>query len=46
MIFDNLIIFLIKLCNDALILDVGKSFKILADIYTFLIIIFYSDYRN
>ena len=40
MIFDNLIIFLIKLCNDDLILDVGKSFIILADIYTFLIIIF------
>ena len=26
--------------NDALILDVGKSFKILAEISTFLIIIF------
>ena len=39
MIFDNLIIFLIKLCNDALILVVGKSFKI-AEIDTFLIIIF------
>ena len=40
MIFDNLIIILIKLCNDALILFVGKSFKILAEISTFLIIIF------
>ncbi len=40
MIFDNLIIFLIKLCNDALILVVWKSFKILAEISTFLIIIF------
>ena len=46
MIFDNLIIILFKLCHDALILVVRKSFKILADIYTFLIIIFYSDYRN
>ncbi len=40
MIFDNLIIFLIKLCHDALILVVGKIFKILAEISTFLIIIF------